>query len=118
MFGSSEAFAEWLRSFGPIPPVAVPIADAQKILGGKSRSQIYEAIGRGELVAVKDGNKTLITTELIKGYVSRLKPAQIKPPPKRDRPWPAERAKARASQSTRAVTKRKVRASQIGPEAA
>jgi hypothetical protein len=65
-----------LRSFGPLP-FAAPIADAQRILGRKARSQVYEAIGRGELDAVKDGGKTLIIVSIIR-YCSRIQPAKIK----------------------------------------
>jgi hypothetical protein len=106
MFGSSEAFADWLKCFGPISPVAVPVGDAQKILGNKSRSQVYESIGRGELVALKDNSKTLITIASIKAYIARLQPAQIKPPAPRTSPRnmgfrgrPAKRSKARANQT-------------------
>src|SRR5712692_7698759 len=39
-----------------LKPVAVTIRVAQKLLGDKSRSLVYEAVGRKELDAVKDGN--------------------------------------------------------------
>jgi hypothetical protein len=37
-----------------------PISEAQKISGGESRSSIYRALRRGELVAVKRGRSLLI----------------------------------------------------------
>lgn len=36
------------------------IADAQKISGNESRSGIYRAIARGELIAAKRGRRTVI----------------------------------------------------------
>jgi hypothetical protein len=100
MSGLSETFTAWLNSFGPVPPFAVRIPTAQKVLGDKSRSTIYEAVGRGELVAVKDGAKTLITVESIKGYCAAMPPAQIKPPTPRKKAWPSRRLKAPGNDKT------------------
>jgi hypothetical protein len=83
----NEAIAEWLKSFGPLPPFAVTIPDAQKALGNKSRSEVYVAVGRGELDAIKDNTKTPITTASIVRYCSRMQPAQIKSAPPR-KVWP------------------------------
>jgi hypothetical protein len=58
---------------------AVTIKRAQKALGDKCRSEIYEAAGRGELDLVKDGAKTLVTVESIKRYQATRPPAVIKP---------------------------------------
>jgi hypothetical protein len=63
----------------PGEPIAVPIKEAQRLLGDKSRSEVYIAIGRGELDAVKDGQKTLITVASIRRRQAALPPAKIKP---------------------------------------
>jgi Helix-turn-helix domain len=55
---------------------------AQAILG-MGRSKMYEALGRGELTAVKDGAKTLITVESIREYQARRPVAKFTPPPAR-----------------------------------
>jgi hypothetical protein len=55
---------------------------AQAILGMK-RSKMYEALGRGELTAVKDGPRTLITVESIREYQARRPVAKFTPPPTR-----------------------------------
>jgi hypothetical protein len=61
-----------------LKPHAVRIRDAQTLLGGKARSEIYRAVGQGNLIAVKDGRKTLILTSSIAAYVANLPPAKIK----------------------------------------
>jgi hypothetical protein len=80
VLGDDDPVVAWLKSFGPMQPFAVPIPDAQRILGSKARSQIYNAVGRGELDAVKDGSKTLIVVASIVRYCGRMQAAQIKPP--------------------------------------
>jgi hypothetical protein len=62
-----------------LEPYAVPIPEAQRLLGDKSHSTMYELLGRGLLDAVKDGAKTLITLESIRRYSASLLPAKIKP---------------------------------------
>jgi excisionase family DNA binding protein len=65
-------------------PFTVTIKTAS-LLTGISRSRIYEAIGRGELDAVKDGERTLITMASIERRQSALPKAKIaapKPPPR------------------------------------
>lgn len=59
----------------PPEPYAVDIREARRLLGNKGRTQIYEAITAGELDAIKDGTKTLITLASIK----RRQEACIKP---------------------------------------
>lgn len=69
-----------------LKPVAVPIKVARILLGGKARSEVYAAIGRGQLVALKDAKKTLVTVASIESYMANLPPAQIKTlPPLRRR---------------------------------
>ncbi len=60
-----------------LKPRAVPIRDARKLLGNKARSEVYREVGRGNLDAVKDGNKTLITLASIERYMASLPPAKI-----------------------------------------
>jgi hypothetical protein len=57
----------------PLKPFAVPIPVARTLLS-KCRTGIYDAVGRGELDAVKDGPRTLITLASIERYSARLKP--------------------------------------------
>ena len=73
----------------PLEPVAVPFPTAQELLGEKARSTLYVLLGRGKLVALKDGAKTLITLESIRAYMAGLPRAKIKPPvPRRRRRKP------------------------------
>jgi hypothetical protein len=62
-----------------LEPITVTIPQCMRVTG-KSRSAIYEAIGRGELEAVKDGKLTLITFKSIKRRQAELPPAKIAPP--------------------------------------
>lgn len=55
-----------------LQPEVVSIPTAMRLLGEKSRSEVYDAIGRGDLDARKDGHKTLITTRSIRRYVQNL----------------------------------------------
>jgi hypothetical protein len=64
-----------------LKPIAVPVPEAQRLCGDKCRSSLYDAIARGELEAVKDGAKTLITLESIERRQANLPPAKIKPLP-------------------------------------
>ncbi len=59
---------------------AVPIKVARVALGNKARSEIYEAAGRGELVLLKDGNKTLVTVASIREYQTNWPRLQVKCP--------------------------------------
>ena len=58
---------------------AVPIPAARKMLGNKSRSEMYQAAAAGLLTFIKDGSKTLVTTKSIRSYqATRWKPAAVK----------------------------------------
>jgi hypothetical protein len=63
-----------------LEPYAVPLREAQRLLGDKSHSTIYELLGRGLLAAIKDGTKTLVTLESIRRYSANLPAAKIKAP--------------------------------------
>jgi hypothetical protein len=65
---------------GGLVPYAVPVPVARALLGNKGRTQVYEAIAAGQLDAVKDGNKLLITTESIMRRQKALPPAQLVEP--------------------------------------
>ena len=54
-----------------------PIPDAQRRMGGESRSGIYRALARGELKAVKRGRRTMIVVESIRQRILRLQRAQF-----------------------------------------
>ena len=59
-----------------LKPRAVPIPKARWLLG----SQVYVMLGRGELDAVKDGSRTLITLESIERRQAALPTAKFKSP--------------------------------------
>jgi excisionase family DNA binding protein len=67
-----------------IKPITVSVQECARIIG-ISRSMIYEAIGRGELDAHKDGDRTLITMASIERRQAALPRAEIKPPKVRKR---------------------------------
>lgn len=67
-----------------IKPFAVPIPEAARLLGfgrkpGGGRSSINEALARGELEAVKDGSRTLVTMESIERRAASRPRAVFKP---------------------------------------
>jgi hypothetical protein len=59
---------------------AVPTKKAQAILN-MGHSKLYEELGKGNLNAVKDGSRTLITTESILRYQANRPAAVFKRPP-------------------------------------
>lgn len=52
-------------------PIAVTIPDAVK-LSGCSRSALYEALKRGDLIARKAGRRTLISFVDLEAYLANL----------------------------------------------
>jgi hypothetical protein len=62
-----------------LEPFAVSLKVARRLCGDMSRSRIYDALGRGELEAVKDGRKTLITMRSIRARQENLPRANIRP---------------------------------------
>lgn len=50
-----------------------PVPDAQKVLGGVSRSTIYNLVARGELEFVHIGRRALVTDESLRAFVDRLR---------------------------------------------
>jgi hypothetical protein len=101
MLDENDPVTGWLKSFGPLTPFAVPIDVTREILGGKARSQIYDAIGRGELDAIKDGKRTLIVVASIARYCARMQPAKIKVPSPRKKAWPSRSVKPATAQRPR-----------------
>lgn len=53
------------------PPIALTVPDAVKA-SGMSRSAIYEAMKRGDLVARKAGRRTLIHFSELQAYLASL----------------------------------------------
>ncbi len=58
-------------------PIAVPILKASAI-SGMSRSAIYRELGAGNLRAVKQGARTLVLVDPIKGYLAGLPEARFR----------------------------------------
>jgi hypothetical protein len=61
-----------------LQPFAVPLHEAARLLGNKSRAGIYQAIAGGELEAIKDGRRTLITLRSIRARQESLPAADIR----------------------------------------
>ena len=71
----------------PVEPFAVSIAEAARLQGlgrkpGGGRSSITEQIAAGEVEAIKDGWRTLITVASIKRRMAAL--PRVQPKRKRD----------------------------------
>jgi hypothetical protein len=59
-----------------IEPAHLTVRDACAF-SAYSRSRLYEAIGRGEIEAVKEGSRTLIVFDSLKKQIAARKPAVI-----------------------------------------
>jgi hypothetical protein len=70
----------------PPEPFALSVKDARPLLGNRSFSSIYEMLNRGELEAVKDGKRTLITLSSIRARQEALPKATFGPPTPRRGP--------------------------------
>ena len=55
-----------------MPRLLHPIPESQDILGGMSRSTLYEKIGNGEIKPVKVGRRTYIAHDELERYVRVL----------------------------------------------
>ena len=58
------------------PPLAVPIAGTQRMLGGISRTSVYELFKSGQLQKIRIGKRALVTVASINALVDRLAAAQ------------------------------------------
>ena len=56
----------------------ITLQETQKICGGESLSGIYRAIRRGELTAVKRGNRTLIELDSVHRRARSFPKAKLK----------------------------------------
>jgi hypothetical protein len=61
-------------------PQLAPIPSIQKMSGGESRSSIYRALQRGELLAVKRGRRTLIDVDSARRRIRNLPKANFRSP--------------------------------------
>ena len=60
-----------------IEAIAYTLNDAAKACG-LGRTTLYEAIGRGELTAVKAGGRTLIPAHSLRAFIAGLPTADIR----------------------------------------
>jgi hypothetical protein len=60
-------------------PLALPIADAQRI-SGLSRSEIYRRLASGDLRAIKSGSRTLILMVSLRAHLDSLPVATFRHP--------------------------------------
>jgi hypothetical protein len=75
---STEHLAAQVRRPTPfsLEPIHIPVAAGCAYIG-KSRSAVYEAIGKGQIQAVKDGFRTLLVFESLKRFAAARAPAAI-----------------------------------------
>ena len=76
---SHTSIANTKSSLAKSTPELATISDIQKMNGGESRASIYRALGRGELVAVKRGRRTLIVVESARQRIRNMPIASFRP---------------------------------------
>lgn len=64
-----------------VEPLAAPIP-AACLIAGISRTELYRALGRGDIKAVKMGRRTLILMDSLRAYLASLPPATFRAPRK------------------------------------
>jgi hypothetical protein len=79
MDGTQQTIPNVVDTPSKLRPLAVPIATAQILLGEVCRATVYNMVGRGELDALKDRGRTLITTASIERRMLSLPEAKIGP---------------------------------------
>jgi hypothetical protein len=57
---------------GQLTPLAIPIAEAQRMLGGISRTSVYGLAKGGQLKKIRIGRRGLIVVASINAFVDRL----------------------------------------------
>lgn len=60
-----------MNQLAPLQPLAISPEDAAHA-SGTTRSAIYEAIARGDLVSFKAGRRRLILVEELRAWLNRL----------------------------------------------
>jgi excisionase family DNA binding protein len=84
-----------------LEPLAVAPRDACGLLG-ISNTRLYHILGTGELESYHDGRSRRIPLAAIRKYIAKRLAASTgrrgrgRPPGSKNKPWPAERAAARA----------------------
>jgi hypothetical protein len=78
--GIKDQIHQHLRANGvTIDPITAPISDAVRI-SGLSRSEIYRRLAVGDILAVKNGSRTLILMASVRDYLARLPAATFRAP--------------------------------------
>jgi hypothetical protein len=62
-----------------IEPIAVRICEAQRV-SGFSRSELYRRAGRGELLMLKCGSRTLVDVTSLRAVLASLPRATVRTP--------------------------------------
>lgn len=77
--GFTEEMKKALKGSGVITPAYATI-DNWAVISGMGRRSTYDALGRGDLRAIKAGTRTLIDVEHGLAYMRSLPPAKIRAP--------------------------------------